>query len=201
VDIPDLEAIDHDDVKRFAAVAEELCGVVEKVSRLKKAYFLERMDELLPLIYSLAPRLPYPFDPDPDEPVIGDEDYDPMKPHPRPIAMTSPESTQLQRTQRDRIGRKLGLHRSFHFVYDPVDPADKEIINADLADILSDIYVGLKEGLILYGRSSDIERAYAVSDWRLGVECNWGRDVAEAFLPIHSLIHWHYDEDDEVFRP
>ncbi len=200
MDTPNREAIQHTDVQRFVAVAEEFCGIIENVSRIKKPYFLERMDELLPLAYSLAPRLPYPFDPDPEDPDIGDEDYDPTKPHPRPLAMTFPESTKLQRRQRDRIGKKLGTHRRFHFVYDPVDSSDNEIIGADLADILADVYVDLKQPLILYGRPSDVEKAWAVLDWRLGVDGGWGRDVAEALLPIHSLIHQHYDEDDEVFN-
>ena len=167
--------------------------MVENVSSSPKAYFLERLDELLPLVYSLAHRLPYPFDPE-----DGDEDYDPIKPHPRPLAMTFPEGMELQKRQRERIGKKLGPHRRFHFVYDPVIPDDKEIVDADLADIISDVYLDLKGGLILYRRPSDVEKAWAVSDWRMvGL---WGRDVAEAFLPIHSLIHWHYDEDDEVFN-
>ena len=156
------------------------------------------MDELLPLLYSLAHRLPYPFHTDPEDPDIGAEDYDPDKPHPRPLAMTFPESGELQRQRCERLAEKLEPHRWFHFVYDPVNPADKEIIDADLAEIIADIYLELKQGLILFGRSSDIEKAWAVLDWRVGVGLG-GRYVAEALLPIHSLIHDHYDEDDEVF--
>lgn len=183
----------HDDVKRFATVVETFCGVVENVDGTTKAAFLQRMDELLPLVYCLAQRLPYPFHRE------NDDNHDPSARHPRPIAMTVPKSRELQARQRDRIGGKLEPHRWFHFVHDPVDPGDRNVIEADLADILSDVYVGLKEGLILYSRSSDVEQAYAVSDWRNAVDSLWGRYVVEAMLPIHSLIHWHYDEHEEVF--
>lgn len=183
------------DVQRFLAVAEEFCDVVESLSDLHEPNFLARMDELLPLVYALASRLPYPFDRQSD----GDDDDDTLAPRPRPLGMSFPDGRRLWEQQRDSIGSKLGSHRWFQFVHDPVDTGDKEVIDADLADVLSNIYVGLKEGLALFGRASDLERAWAVFDWRTGVDSIWGRHVAEAILPIHSLIHWHYDEDDEVF--
>ena len=66
-----------------------------------------------------------------------------------------------------------------------------------MGTILADVYMDLKRGLMLYARTSDEDRAQGLWGWRFDLALGWGRNVAEALLPIHSLIHSHYDEDDE----
>jgi hypothetical protein len=55
------------------------------------------------------------------------------------------------------------------------------------------LYVDLKEGLMLYRRSSDEERSQGLWHLWFGMKHGWGSGLAEAFLPIHSLLHEHYD--------
>jgi hypothetical protein len=57
----------------------------------------------------------------------------------------------------------------------------------------------LKDGLKLFGRADDEDKAEALWEWRFGLSHNWGRHAIEALLPIHALINQHYDEDDQVF--
>ena len=183
------------DVKRFAEVAEKVCDLFERVDHLPKVQFLRQLEELLPLAYSLAHRIPDPYDWPDDE----DKEWEPGEYEPRPEAMSQGDNLALWTDFRSRIIAKLGWHSRVHFVYDPVDPDDREVIDVDLPAELAGIYVDLKEGLMLYARPSDEEKAQALWDWRFEIALGWGRKVAAALLPVHSLIHNHYDEDDEVF--
>ncbi len=187
-----VHLLDDSDVKRFAKVAAEVCDVFERVDDLSKIEFLQQLEELLPLVYSQAHRLPDPFNWEEDD---DDEPYEPG-----PEGIRGAERLARWKDLRQRITAKLSWHALVHFVYDPVSVDEREVIPADLADMLADVYLDLKNGLILYGRSTDEDRAQGVWNWRFDLALSWGRHVAEALLPIHSLIHNHYDEDDEVFR-
>jgi hypothetical protein len=55
------ELLKHEDVLRFVSEAERFCDLFDKLDGLPKAYFLQQLDELLPLVYSLAHRLPDPY--------------------------------------------------------------------------------------------------------------------------------------------
>ena len=142
-------------------------------------------------MYSLAHHVPDPY-------VWEDDNDDISDWEPGPEAMTPGEHISRWSDLRTRIAFKLGTHSVFHHVYDPADPTDREVVDSELPAILAEIYLDLKEGLMLYARSSDEERAQALWDWRFGL-AHWGGHAAEALLPIHRLLHSHYDEDDEVF--
>ena len=187
-----VHLLDDPDVKRFAEVAEEVCDVFERVDDLSKIEFLQQLEELLPLIYSQAHRLPDPFNWEDDN---DDEPYERG-----PEGMSHAERMARWKELRQRVTARLGWHSLVHFVYDPVSVDERDAISADLADMLAEVYLDLKNGLSLYTRSTDEDRAQGLWDWRFHLGLGWGRHVAEALLPIHSLIHNHYDEDDEVFE-
>ena len=180
------------DVRRFAEGAEKVCDLFERVDDLPKVYFLQQMEELLPLVYSLAHRLPDPFN-------WAEDDDDIQGWEPGPEAFTSNERMALLKEWHERIGKKLEPHRRTDFVFDPVDPSDRKIVQADLARLLADAYVDLKAGLTLFAKSGEEEKAEAIWDWRHGFVHEWGPHALQALLPIHMLLHHHYDEDDEVF--
>ena len=192
-----VHLLDDPAVRRFAEVAQKVCDLFERVDDLPKVQFLQQLEELLPLAYSLAHRLPDPYDwPDDDD---EDEQREPGWYEPGPKGMSGAERMARWKDLRSRITAKLSWHALVHFVYDPVSVDERQAISADLADLLADVYLDLEAGLILFAKPGEEERAQAIWDWRFHLGLGWGRHVAEALLPIHSLIHNHYDEDDEVF--
>ena len=48
-----VHLLDHPDVKRFVEAAEKACDVFERIDELSKIEFLQQLEELLPLAYSL----------------------------------------------------------------------------------------------------------------------------------------------------
>ena len=191
-----VHLLDHSDVKRFAKVAEKVCNLFERVDDLPKVQFLQQLEELLPLAYSLAHRIPDPYNWEDDD----DDDDEDIEWERGPHGMSEAEGLARWKDLRERVVAKLGWHSLVHYVWDPVSTDDRQVIAVDLPAALAGLYIDLKSGLILYARPSDEEKAQALWDWRFGIALDWGRDVAAALLPIHSLIHQHYDEDDEVFR-
>ncbi|MEX0800018.1 MAG: DUF5063 domain-containing protein [Dehalococcoidia bacterium] len=192
------DLLDHPDVKQLAEVAQKVCDVFERMNDLSKIEFLQQLEELLPLVYHLAHRIPDPYDwPDDDD----DENEKQERVLEWPTAMSERDAIDLSMDVHDRVVAKLGWHSLVHFVYDPVSTEKRDAIPADLGLLLADVYVDLKKGCILYGRSPGEDRAQALWDWRFNLGLGWGRNVAEALLPIHSIIHQHYDEDEEVFNP
>ena len=170
-----------DDVQRFAEVVERFCGIIEGVEALPNAVFLKQLDETLPELYAHACRLPLIW-------ADSSRDID------HPVAIND-----LEKEARERIAAHLGKLDEYTFVYDPVDPKDRELHTTRLSACIADVYADLKGGLVIYKLGSDAAVKQAIFEWRSGLEMNWGRHAAEVMLPIHSLIHHHYDEDDEVF--
>jgi len=184
------------EVIEFVAVAGRFCDAIDQVEQSAELDFLRQMQQLLPLAYSRAQALEWPWhyegEDDEDEEIV-------LEPEPD---ITLPHGGHLEwwAYVRDVIGKKLSWHRLFHFVYDPVNPNDREVINADLADCLADIYVDLKIGLLHYAEGTTEHQSEAIWKWKFEAGApGWANHVAEVMLPIHHLLHTHYDEDDEVF--
>jgi len=180
-------------VIEFVDVARRVCDAIDQINDSPEFVFLTQMETLLPLAYSRAQALDWPWH------YEGEDDEDDSALEPRP-EVELPHGGHLEwwAYLRDGIGKKLSWHRLFHFVYDPVSPNDREVIDADLADCLADIYIDLKVGLMHYEEGTIEHQSEAVWKWKFGTD-HWGTHVAEVMLPIHHLLHTHYDEDDEVF--
>lgn len=192
---PGDEILHSDDVKCFVKVAERFCEVVERLAALSKLEFLQEMDELLPLVYSSASGLPsYPWDD-----AARDEGHGTRQ---TPSLMKSPAArghVAKWKPLYNQIANKLGRHERYSLVFDPVDLANREVIDGSLADDLAGIYMELKDGLDLYRRDVDEAVRQAIWDWGFGRKIHWGRHAVHAMSTIYSLVHQHYDEDDEVF--
>ena len=186
------DAFEEEEVLGFVAEAHRFCDLFERLSSLGRLYLLQQLNESLPLLYSMAHRLPDPYNWDEIE---RDEAWEAEDRRGMPLD----EHTAKWSEWSERLRGKLTNHKLFRLVYDPVDPRDREIIECDLAGILTEVYLDMKDGLILFGRGSDEDRAQALWDWRFGLRNNWGRHIAESLTPIHSLIYQHYDEDEGVF--
>ena len=186
--------LDSSDVREFMKVARRLCDVVDGIAHLSEVEFLRQIGELAPLAYAKGVRLEWP-----DHYEGQDDDDDGLGPRPE-VPIPYGGHLKWWKHLRDAIGLKLGWHRVFHFVYNPAHPNDRKVIGADLADCISDIYMDLKKGLLHYDQGTLEHKAEAVWQWKFGIT-GWGTHVAEILLPIHHLLHTHYDEDEDCWRP
>jgi hypothetical protein len=189
------ETLSDPAVEEFAGLVRRLNNVVGSLDTMAEAEMLMAMDELLPHIYGAAHRLPD---------IYGDDDDDDEEEQvPAPVILrTLEERTGWWKDLREKFGGKLGWHRVPRFMYDPFPGArhdEHEVMGADLADILADACLDLAEGLELYEMGDIRDPEQAVFEWRLGLQSGWGHCVAEAMLPIHLLLHKHYNEDDVRF--
>jgi Domain of unknown function (DUF5063) len=191
-----VESLSSPEVTEFVAVARRVCDAIDQVEQSTELEFLRQMQELLPLVYSRAQKLQWPWD------YEGEDDEDEefvLEPEPE-IALPCGGHLEWWKHLCDVIGRKLSWHRLFHFVYDPVDPKDREVIDADLADCLANIYIDLKIGLLHYDEGTIEHQSQAIWQWKFDAGApGWANHVAEVLLPVHHLLHTHYSEDDEVF--
>lgn len=196
----DTQVLTSPAVLQFVDSVRAFCDAVDQIDSLSEAEFLQRMQTLVPLAYSQATELEWPWHYEEE-----DENDELMASDPEP-ELEVPHGGQHDwwKHLRNVIGVKLSWHRFFHFVYNPVDPNDRAVIGADIADCLADIYIDLKENLMLHDRGSIEDRAEAIWKWKGSVHA-WGTRAAEVMLPIHHLLQTHYPEespeDDEEFRP
>lgn len=129
-------------VEEFAGLVRRLNNVVASLDTMAEIEMLQAFDELLPLIYAAAHRLPD---------VFCDDDDDDEEDHvPGPVVLrTVEERTGWWKDLREKFGGKLGWHRVLKFMYDPFPGArrdEHEVMGADLADILADSCLYLAEG-------------------------------------------------------
>jgi len=187
------EILSSEEVHRFVEVVQQFCDVIERLESLPTPFFLERVDELLPLVYSRASGLPsYPWD-DRDEDEEGGDNQ--LEARPTPTRNHAGEWKELY----ERIAKKLGPHERYSLIFDPFDSQYREIIDGSLADDLASVYLDLKESFELYRSDDEEALRQAIWDWRFGRKIHWGRHAVHAMSAVYSLFHEHYDEDDEVF--
>ncbi len=186
--------LNSSEIREFIDVARRLCDVIDQVADLPEIEFLKHMQQLVPLVYSKSFDIGRPWDYEDD---VGDTAILESRPG---VPMPYSSINEWWKVLRDAIGRKLGWHRIFHFVYDPAHPNDRKVIGADLADCVADIYIDLKTGLLHWDQGTDENKVEAIWQWKQGVR-DWGTLAAEIMLPIHHLLHTHYDEDSDCWRP
>ena len=186
------ERLRSPEVNRFVEITRRLCLVYENAESVPLIDLLRDLDRLLPELYAAASYLPerewFPDEEDPD-------DFQ-LPPSPK-----SPLANKLGRLEEwhYRMNAVLGWHRIMHIVFDPADGNDPKSIPADLGHLLGDIYVHLTEWLALYDLGGDVEMEEAIWHWRFDWEHEWGSLLVHAMCAIQSLVHFHYDEDDEGF--
>lgn len=69
-------------------------------------------------------------------------------------------------------------------VFDPYNL--EEPVSMSLIDDILDIYKDVKEGILLYERSEQIE---AIWHWKFQFEIHWGRHAINAICALHSAIY------------
>jgi hypothetical protein len=191
-----VESLSSQEVVDFVEVARSVCKAIDGIDHVSEIAFLRQMDRLLPLAHSRGQELDWPWHYEED----GGDEKSILDPEPE-IQLPHGGHLEWWLHLRNAIGQKLSWHRVLSFVYDPVNPKEREAITADLADILADIYIALKIGLMHYDEGTIDHQSEAVWKWKFGASegVGWAQQVAEAVLPVHHLIRTHYDEDDEAF--
>jgi hypothetical protein len=118
-----VELLDDPDVQRFAAVAGQFCELIENVDKLPKADFLQQILELLPVVYSIAHRVPDPYD------WQDDDDEDEVDLSDLPDHFSPLDKVTLSFEWSKRIGTKVEPHNRFRFVFDPMDKDNLDAID------------------------------------------------------------------------
>ena len=172
-------AVKSESVSAFLSLAEQYCATIERHEDYSDLEFLQLMDTLLPLLYVKVQGLP---------------DLDVPK---RNRTVSVQDTTNQYFETSYPLREKLGKHDAYREVYDPY--SDEDAVTATLSDDLSDIYVNLKQGLVRYYEGQSSAMARAIWDLKLNFTIHWGEHATGALRAIHSLLHTHYDEDDEVF--
>jgi len=166
--------------KRFAAVAQRYCAIVDGAAQFEKREFLVLLHVVLAELIDEGVRLPLVNRWRPDAPQPPNEDLS------KADALPCIEHQDRFKLY-ESLKHKLGETDSYSTVFNPA--TDKEAIRASLSDDIADIYRDMKEGLLLVGRSAgDAEEA--VWDWQLGFSCHWGHHAICALQTIHHILHY-----------
>jgi hypothetical protein len=147
----------------FSERAVAFCTLMEKHAHFPTPMFLRQCHWLLSELNVLALSLPEvrgTLKTDPDLPISGHDLY-----------------KQLQ--------AKLGARDYFWVVFNPY--SEEAPVQASLADGFRDIYLEMKEGLLIYNSGSPQACADAIWTWKFGHEHSWGKHVVEALMALHDL--------------
>jgi hypothetical protein len=171
---------------RFIELTERYCSICECVDSFTLPEFLQEIDAALPQVYGAAAVLtPHLWD------YLDEQEND--------VSTSSAEKLSLNSGMYDLIRAKLGYLERYSLVFDSYNSEDNAAIDGTLADDLASIYAELKLPLALYRSGREPEIKQALWEWGFDRKVHWGRHATHAMAAVYSLIHTHYDEDDEVF--
>ncbi len=157
---------------RFAFVAGRFCSTVESAPSLEREAFIMQVYRALPKLIDEAIGLPH-------------------------VEPTDAEGTFVTVWKRmehwnrlyTSLKEKLGEWDPYRQVFDPTH--DTESVHGSLADDLADIYMDLKEGLVLReinrSRPQDL-----IWNWRLSFDSHWGKHAIDALHAIHFRLQGNH---------
>jgi len=170
---------------RFLDALNEFCTLLRAVEATPTSHLLQQVDRLLPLVYSTACVLPeYPWDEDEDYEDAESSDFDGLR---------------VQLDMRNRITAKLGELDRYSVVFDAIGSDDREVVGGSLAEDLSSVFADLLQPLKLFQQGDEPAIKQAIWDWGFGRKIHWGRHAVHAMNAVYSLVHQHYDGDEERF--
>ena len=79
----------------------------------------------------------------------------------------------------------------YRMVFHPLDLEDPAIKQA-LSDDLADIYCDVKEGLLRIDRNSQVILPSVVWNWKFGLASHWGKHAANAINVLHAMASKHW---------
>jgi Domain of unknown function (DUF5063) len=155
---------DGDLLADFRRAAEEYVALIDGVADCET--LLIELASLLPILYSIATKLP-------DVPPDGDDE---------PARESRFEDWQHIR------GRLDGLFGDgdLYWAIDPSATADQEPAARSLSDDLAGIYLDVNDGLsLLTAGGPEID---AIWEWRFSFWSHWGAHAADAIRVIHARV-------------
>lgn len=154
-------------VTDFRTLATEYCDLIEGQldgQQLPQREFLAQLQVHLARLYAAALSLP---------------DTEPV---------TEQSASGLTYSEWYRMNERLKPHLprdAFWEVFDPCWSEQPHVVKFSLADALSDVYSGLREGMdALEGGTAPESAAWA---WRFGFTTHWGHHVLDALLALDCL--------------
>ena len=149
-----------EETKSFYETAKRFCDWAESDSSDESATIHSTL-KLLSALYHQALLLPEPA---PENPVEKNES--------------------IAKLDSKKIYQKFSkLPFQFYFdTFNPVTDKPEEPITGDVADDLMDIYIDLKEGILLYEQDKTCD---AVFQWQSSFKFHWGRHAVSALRALH----------------
>ncbi len=173
------------EVTDFISVAGEYCTFVENVSDLSREDFFRFAQEILPLLYYHAVKLPELeniFE-EGNERFVSEEDW---------------------QFVHDEILKKAGPFDTYPEIFDNnINEADN-FVTSSIAENLSDIYQDIKDFTLLYNVGTNEIMNDAIWECRLNFKEYWGQKLSNVLRAVHNTVSKENDlsekEDDEETR-
>lgn len=156
-------------VVEFVTVANEFCGLIEKINQLTVDQNIRNLQKVLPLLYLKATMLPKV------EKVLDDE-------------LEKYVSELDYNVLQQRWLEALGEHDSYYEVFDPDIQFGEEMVTASISESLLDIYQELKDFLTAYSLGNEEIMNDALYDCIFLFEDSWGQRLVNVLRAIHRLI-------------
>jgi hypothetical protein len=165
-----MEDIKDPLVKEFVAVAGDYCRLVEQASKRRTGELFSELQQLLPLIYMKAARLPKPKYCYEEEPLsfVGEDDFARMH---------------------DALQQKFELFSGITGMSPGTLPNQHELISFGMAESFTDLYEELKNFVKLYEVGIPQPMNDAVWICRKNFEHNLGIKLIESLKSLHNLIY------------
>jgi len=155
-------------IATFHRSAVEFCDFIDGIEEGKHPRLYEDLLRLLTQLAATGLALPPRGD-------CGEADYNEMS---------------LSSEARQRVSRAIG-NATASAVDELTADAEEDDPEAQRAfmlwDDLADIYIELKNGLVIFALGADDPKAEAAWQWRFGYESHWAEHLFSALLTIHEI--------------
>jgi len=164
-------------VLEFIKSAQSFCDLVTHTSAIKRSELAVKLQELLPLLYLNALKLPElkPFFSEGNEKFVTEEEYN---------------------TLHHTLFGKLGYLDDYLNVEDHGE-SDDGIVVCSLSENLADIYQDLRDFLKLYQLGTDEIMNDAIWECRMNFNQYWGRKLLGVLKVLHQVLNTEDPIDDE----
>jgi len=173
-------------VNSFVAAALDFCGLIDRKARCSNQRFFKKVLTATVRLYSCGIALP-DVKPEPGfnpggewfEKNKGLPIEEQLKHDPKLL-----ERAKQRQLIRPNIARSLGGELPYRMVFEPF--RDEKAISATVSDDLEDIYLDVKEGLLMLKDQKRIS-ASTVWTWKFKLQIHWGRHAVNVMNALHSL--------------
>jgi hypothetical protein len=165
---------------RFGAVSKNYCDIVDSSSSFEKSELLNRIYEVLPALIDAAIHLP-------DAGTLLDVAEDQENKHSVDAHRTLSSDPDVKHNRYRSLKEKLGDTDTYRMVFNAA--GDDAAIHGSLADDITDIYLDLKDGLVLMEKNTSAPQD-ALWEWRFGFDSHWGHHAMNALKTIHDIRNY-----------